>query len=585
MSQENAFISQFGSSGGGGGAGIQGLQGAQGLQGVQGNLGTQGSTGSGAQGVQGVQGVQGNLGTQGSTGSGAQGTQGVQGERGEIGLQGIQGLQGEIGAQGSTGAGTQGVQGLQGVQGQLGTQGSTGAGIQGVQGVQGLQGEIGAQGSTGAGIQGVQGVQGQIGLQGEIGAQGSTGAGIQGVQGVQGQIGLQGDIGSQGTTGAGIQGVQGVQGVQGLQGDIGSQGTTGAGIQGVQGVQGLIGSQGIQGAGGVVGYFGSFFSTQDQSATTINTETLFTYNNTSYSNGVSVAGTQIRFNNEGYYALNFSIQFENLGGGGNNEVEVWLKLNGNNIANSATRYIVPSNAPFVVSSLDFFLRISVGDYIEVAWDTDNLNIQAHADLASPPYPAIPSVILNTWQVTYAIQGVQGATGSGTQGSQGTQGLQGVQGLQGAQRYNDGNIQLQWSTGFANLTNGVDNPIPFNSASFTRGSDLASSNLGTTNAGVLISATGVYLVTCRSHFFDMGSNMIMTTGLRSSTNGTTWTFLTFNNRARYEGTNTNQIQDSSFLIYVTSVPFYIQMYVNPSANAPFPADLGAPSTLGVSRIGV
>ena len=154
MSQENAFISQFGSSGGGGGAGIQGLQGTQGVQGVQGNLGTQGSTGSGAQG-----------------------TQGVQGERGEIGLQGIQGLQGEIGAQGSTGAG-----------------------------------------------------------------------------------------------------IQGVQGVQGLQGDIGAQGTTGAGIQGVQGVQGLIGSQGIQGAGGVVGYFGSFFSTQDQTATTINTETLFTYN-------------------------------------------------------------------------------------------------------------------------------------------------------------------------------------------------------------------------------------------------------------------------------------------------------------------
>lgn len=499
MSQENAFISQFGSSGGGGGAGIQGLQGTQGVQGVQGNLGTQGSTGSGAQG-----------------------TQGVQGERGEIGLQGIQGLQGEIGAQGSTGAGTQGVQGLQGVQGQLGTQGSTGAGTQGVQGVQGLQGEIGAQGSTGAGI-------------------------------------------------------QGVQGVQGLQGDIGAQGTTGAGIQGVQGVQGLIGSQGIQGAGGVVGYFGSFFSTQDQTATTINTETLFTYNNTSYSNGVSVAGTQIRFNNEGYYALNFSIQFENQGGGGSNEVEVWLKQNGSNIADSATRYIVPTNAPFVVSSLDFFLRINSGDYIEVAWDTDNLNIIAHADVATAPYPAIPSVILNAWQVTYAIQGVQGL--------QGIQGLQGLQGIQGTQRYNDGNIQLQWTTGFANLTNGVDNPIPFNSASFTRGSDLASSNLGTTNAGVLISATGVYLVTCRSHFFDMGSNMIMTTGLRSSTNGTTWTFLTFNARARYEGTNTNQIQDSSFLIYVTSVPFYIQMYVNPSANAPFPADLGAPSTLGVSRIGV
>jgi hypothetical protein len=73
-------------------------------------------------------------------------------------------------------------------------------------------------------------------------------------------------------------------------------------------------------------------------------------------------------------------------------------------------------------------------------------------------------------------------------------------------------------------------------------------------------------------------------LYTSTNGTVWTFNTIIGLMRYTGTNTNQIQNSTFLVRVTSLPFYIQPRINPSANAPFPADLGAPTAFSVTRVG-
>jgi hypothetical protein len=881
-------------------------------------------------------------------------SQGIQGIQGLLGIQGTQGLQGLDGA--FAAQGIQGTQGTQGIQGQIGTQGITGAGIQGIQGIQGVQGTDGLQGATGTGIQGIQGT---------TGATGNTGS--QGVQGIQGTEGLQGLTGSQGSTGN-----TGIQGATGTQGAIG--------IQGLQGIQGLTGATG---AGGAVGYYGSFYSTQDQNALAINTLTVATFNNTSLSNGISVvSNSQVTFANTGRYALNFSIQLDKISSGGGDNFFVWLRKNGADVADSATKYVVQSNYRFVVSSLDFLLDLNAGDFIEIAWSVNNTDIILEYDAGVSPYPAVPSIILNAFQVTYAIQGTQGTTGAGTQGIQGiqgiqgagtlgyfatiyrntpltpvapntgqiilfnsgfinntgfaqsslfgtnsgvvtsnfgwyrvylqvqvsnasvssetaliniasgfsaiseatirttipansravletealieitasnqeiravweasstsvtiaatngfavvmqlenvanilqgtqgtqglagasgstgaqgiqgiqgidgiqgatgvqgttgatgntgsqgiqgitgiqgdfgiqgtqglqgiqgignvgaqgiqgitgTQGIQGIQGLQGdpgvvgyyygaydtsnqtagainteviilfsnsygsnsvsytagtfrineaavykiqcevnwrngdptnvatgalyakvngtavvgtttfqtvgaltsestiieiTQAFNagdtiqfaftvdntnlslrfaaassplpsgasaianiaqvartlgplDGNIQLSWTSGYFNLTNGTDNQIPFNNSVFSFGAALTSSNLSTANAAVQFLYTGVYIVNVRWHLFDQGSNATTSTTLYTSTNGTVWTFNTIIGLMRYTGTNTNQIQNSTFLVRVTSLPFYIQPRINPSANAPFPADLGAPTAFSVTRVG-
>jgi hypothetical protein len=726
-------------------------------------------------------------------------SQGIQGIQGLLGIQGTQGLQGLDGA--FAAQGIQGTQGIQGIQGQIGTQGITGTGIQGIQGIQGVQGTDGLQGATGTGIQGIQGT---------TGATGNTGAqGVQGITGIQGADGIQGSVGLQGTQG--IIGAQGIEGIQGATGNTGIQGATGTqgaiGIQGLQGLQGIQGLTGATGAGGAVGYYGSFYSTQDQTALAINTLTVATFNTTSLNNGINVvSNSQVTFANTGTYALNFSIQLDKISSGGGENFWVWLRKNGSDVADSATKYVVQSNYRFVVSSLDFLLDLNAGDFIEIAWSVDNTDIILEYDAGVSPYPAVPSIILNAFQVTYAIQGTQGTTGaSGSTGAQGIQGIQGIDGIQGAtgaqgttgatgntglqgiqgitgiqgntgiqgtqgiqgiqgigntgaqgiqgitgtqgaqgiqglqgdpgvvgyyysaydtttqiasainteelvefnntyasnsvtltgttqfrineaavykvqceiqydnidatdpqtgqlyvkvngtalvgstvvavvapstafsqtleitSQFNagdtiefafyvsstnlrlttaaassplpskasafaniaqvartlgplDGNIQLAWTSGYFNLTNSTDNQIPFNSSVFNVGAALATSNLSTSNAAVQFLYTGLYIVNVRAHLFDLGSNMILSTTLYTGTNGTTWAFSTTIGINRYEGVNTNQIQNTSFLIRVTSLPFYIQPRLQPSANAPFPADLGAPTAFSVTRVG-
>ena len=197
---------------------------------------------------------------------------------------------------------------------------------------------------------------------------------------------------------------------------------------------------------------------------------------------------------------------------------------------------------------------NAGDTIQFAFTVDNTALALRFFPASAPLPSGASAIANIAQVARTLGPL------------------------------DGNIQLAWTSGYGNLTNGIDNTLPFNSNVFSHGAALSPSNLSTANAGIQFLYTGVYLINFRAHLFDLGSNMILSATLYTGTTGTTWSFSTILGRMRYEGTNTNQIQDSNFLIRVTSLPFYIQPRLQPSANAPFPADLGAPTTFSVTRVG-
>jgi hypothetical protein len=79
---------------------------------------------------------------------------------------------------------------------------------------------------------------------------------------------------------------------------------------------------------------------------------------------------------------------------------------------------------------------------------------------------------------------------------------------------------------------------------------------------------------------------MSTTLYTSTSptGVGWSFLTLTGLQRYEGTNTNQIQQGKYLLRVTS-EIYVQMRVNPSGNSPFPYNVSSAYTnMVITRIG-
>jgi hypothetical protein len=151
------------------------------------------------------------------------------------------------------------------------------------------------------------------------------------------------------------------------------------------------------------GYYGSFYSSLDQ--TDGATPHLMFCENTAYADGVSMelgdeaTKSQITFAHTGTYNIQFSAQLHNKGGGGSgNTTNIWFKLNGNNIANSDTKVTVPSNAPYVVAAWNFIVSVAAGDYVELAWLTDNANIIIEHEPSGTYNPAIPSLIITAVQI-------------------------------------------------------------------------------------------------------------------------------------------------------------------------------------------
>lgn len=152
------------------------------------------------------------------------------------------------------------------------------------------------------------------------------------------------------------------------------------------------------------GYYGSFYSTVDQSDGA-NTEILMAVENTFDANGVSVElngdgkYTQITFAHAGTYNIQFSTVFHDSGGAGSGKsVNVYFKLNGTAIPNSNTLLSIANSAPYVVAAWNFILSVSAGDYVELAWYTTNSSIQCDYIAAFDGVPATPSIIITANQI-------------------------------------------------------------------------------------------------------------------------------------------------------------------------------------------
>jgi len=400
------------------GVGETGATGATGPQGNIGDIGATGATGVGETGATGPTGPQGATGLTGATGSGATGATGIQGDTGNTGATGA------TGPQGATGSGETGATGATGIQGGVGATGATGVGETGATGPIGPQGDIGAtglNGDTGAtgpqgdpGDVGATGATGPTGNQGDVGATGLTGAtGVTGPTGPQGATGLTGPTGPEGATGStGPTGPTGPTGATGLTGATGPQGATGVGTTGATGATGPTGPAG---AGGTIAYYGSFSDVLDQNVPAENTPTPMKLRITDEAYGVSITGannSQITVSANGTYNLQFSAQFHNTGGGGSgHDVLIWLRKNGQDVANTSTVVSVITNSPYVVASWNFVQTLDANEYLELMWSSDNVNIILD-QLPSTAYaPTIPSLIATLTPVVQTLVGATGLTGA------------------------------------------------------------------------------------------------------------------------------------------------------------------------------
>ena len=146
--------------------------------------------------------------------------------------------------------------------------------------------------------------------------------------------------------------------------------------------------------------FGSFYSTQTQAATTINTAKAITYNNADTAYGIyrdPADNSKIKVSRPAIYNIQFSIQIDKTSGG-TGLFYIWPAINGTAVPNSASLIQIQGNNHEIFSAANFFLPLSNGDYFQLYFSVDDLSVQLQQFAASAPVPAIPSIILTVMQV-------------------------------------------------------------------------------------------------------------------------------------------------------------------------------------------
>lgn len=145
--------------------------------------------------------------------------------------------------------------------------------------------------------------------------------------------------------------------------------------------------------------YGAFQDSTDQTAASTTAAYPVTFNTTDFSNGISVvSNSRITATSYGIYNAQFSLQFANTDTQ-IQDIDVWFRKNGTNIANSNSRFSIPNSHGGVdghlIAALNFWVELAANDYFEVMWRTTStaVSIQQIPAQTTPDRPGTPSAIL------------------------------------------------------------------------------------------------------------------------------------------------------------------------------------------------
>lgn len=145
--------------------------------------------------------------------------------------------------------------------------------------------------------------------------------------------------------------------------------------------------------------YGAFHDTTTQTAAVINTAYPVTFNATDLSSNVTIGTPTSRVITSvaGIYNFQFSIQLHKTNASVG-FVYIWARINGTNVANSASKIALNGSQAETIAAWNFVLNMNANDYFELVWSTDDTGCQLLYNTTVAPVPAIPSVILTVTQV-------------------------------------------------------------------------------------------------------------------------------------------------------------------------------------------
>lgn len=156
--------------------------------------------------------------------------------------------------------------------------------------------------------------------------------------------------------------------------------------------------------------YGAFSNNADQNLAAANTAYTVVFNTTDASSNITRASNQFTIATAGTYNIQFSLQFANTDSQAH-AAEIWLALNGTDVAGTGSKYDVPSSHGssdgYLIAVANFFVTVAAGQYVElkIAADqvengvTNGIYIEAYAAQTSPYIrPSIPSSVITISRV-------------------------------------------------------------------------------------------------------------------------------------------------------------------------------------------
>jgi hypothetical protein len=145
---------------------------------------------------------------------------------------------------------------------------------------------------------------------------------------------------------------------------------------------------------------GAFQDSTDQTAANTTTAYAVKFNTTDFSNGVTiVSDSRMTVSVSGLWNIAFSLQFKNTSNDGQ-DVDIWFRKNGTNIANSNSRFHLPArkstgDPAHLIAAMNFFVSLVKDDYVEIMWRVSDVGVslEQFGTSTSPTRPAIPSAIV------------------------------------------------------------------------------------------------------------------------------------------------------------------------------------------------
>lgn len=148
---------------------------------------------------------------------------------------------------------------------------------------------------------------------------------------------------------------------------------------------------------------GAFYDTTNTSWAA-NTPSQVPVGSTSLVDGVTVLASKITLSRAGIYTLIASFQLANDNATNDDDMIIWLRVNGADVANTSSQMTVPKRHAGLAGkgllTVNFLYEFAAGDYFELYGlsKLGYVQIITYAASTSPAYPAAPGTILTVAQV-------------------------------------------------------------------------------------------------------------------------------------------------------------------------------------------